>query len=87
MGEDLARWLAECGREISDKLAKAGLIEPRRNSQLAEYLDSYIDSRRPDVAQRSIENDTRQVGQSLWEELRPVGDRCRCSRSMAAFSV
>jgi len=40
-----AEWVRGLGDDIHGKLAKIGLVEPRRSMTLGEYIDDYIDSR------------------------------------------
>ena len=45
LDDETARWVANIGAKLADKLAKAGLITPRVSHLLAPFLDSYIDGR------------------------------------------
>jgi site-specific recombinase XerD len=49
---DTARWVAEIGDDLADKLAAVGLIPRRSSSLLGEFLSSYI-SGRTDVKPRT----------------------------------
>ncbi|MAE66683.1 MAG: integrase [Phycisphaeraceae bacterium] len=40
-----ARWVAKIGDELADKLATAGLIEPRQRATLGGFLDDFIGQR------------------------------------------
>jgi len=40
--QDTAHWLGEIGPELYEKLAKVGLVPPRNNTTLAEFLDRWI---------------------------------------------
>ena len=42
---ETARWTAEIGEDLADKLARVGLIPERERATLEEFLQEYIDSR------------------------------------------
>ena len=42
---DLSAWVAKLPDTIHGRLSKAGLLQPRVTSTLAEYIDNYIQSR------------------------------------------
>ena len=52
----LAAWVARIGEELAEKLARAGLIEPRQTATLDAFLQGYIQGRKNDVEPRTIAN-------------------------------
>ncbi len=52
----LASWIADLGQDLSAKLAEAGLIEPQQRQSLGMFLRGYIEGRRQEVEQRTIDN-------------------------------
>ena len=61
---DLAKWVSGLGDDLRSKLADAGLAEPRRSITLGTFLDEYIDGRKADSSQSTI-NNFRQLQQKL----------------------
>ncbi|MHC4406129.1 MAG: TIR domain-containing protein [Planctomycetota bacterium] len=45
LDSETARWVAELGDDLADKLARVGLIPERESATLADFLQAYIDSR------------------------------------------
>jgi hypothetical protein len=45
LDSETARWVAERGDDLADKLARVGLIPKRESATLAGFLQTYIDSR------------------------------------------
>jgi len=45
LDSETAQWVANLNEELSEKLAKVGLIQRRRSQQLAAFLDRYIEQR------------------------------------------
>ena len=52
--ESTARWLAKQPNRMLDKLAQAGLIEPRRHITIGEWLEQYLAEKRADVKPESM---------------------------------
>ena len=50
-----AQWLIEIGDDLHEKLANAGLCEPRESAQLGQFISDYI-KRRSNVAERTRDN-------------------------------
>ena len=44
LSPDISRWLNDLGDKFHDKLAKTGLVEPRRRTTLSKFIDPYIES-------------------------------------------
>jgi len=49
-------WVANLGDDLRDKLAEHGLVEARRRTNLKEFTDKFIESRKGDVSERTILN-------------------------------
>ena len=45
LDSETARWVAELGDDLADKLAAVGLIPERESATLADFLQTYIDGR------------------------------------------
>jgi len=53
---DLASWVAGLGQDLADKLAEAGLIEPKASATLGEFLTQYVAGRKDGIAVNTFEN-------------------------------
>jgi len=49
LDSETAKWIKELGEDMTERLAKVGLVEAKKNVQLGEFLRDYL-ARRPDVA-------------------------------------
>ena len=55
LDSETAKWVGRLGKELADKLAAAGLIQPRAAARLGDFLDAYI-KRRSDVKPNTVRN-------------------------------
>ncbi len=53
---ETAAWLAGVGDDLHAKLAAVGLVVPRQTARLGQFLDAFIDNRRPSAAPSTITN-------------------------------
>lgn len=53
---ETARWVATLGDVLHDKLAAAGLIQPRHTATLGPFIDAYIKRRTPTLKEWTIVN-------------------------------
>ena len=69
-------WVADLGDDLHAKLAAVGLTTPRRMARLGEFLDAFIDNRRPSAAPNTITN-LEQAKRRLIEHFGPDRDMRR----------